>query len=345
MKQSADTRKAPSKIWLYLPFILFGLVWAAYTGYWFFVKSKLEDGVDNFISQQRDAGADIQFASKKLDGYPFRFALTVDELDFNNQAAGFLWRAEKFQINMQPWNFSHAIFRSSGRNELELADGQDFTALIGQKSALSLAWNETGISEAGLTLDSADIVTTAGDIGVDNLRGNIFNAGTGGPGKLVQIDWDGISLAEDMIAGTDAAILGTELQASRLRLAGQGFGIFGAADERKVEIGQLLFNWGPMKLGTKGTFDITDEGHPEGTLNIRLQDAETLGILLKENGLLNSENSLVFGPLSIASKDGGFFPLPLRNGHITMLGQELAPIPPIAPPLNQAVPPPQLPPE
>ena len=134
-----------------------------------------------------------------------------------------------------------------------------------------------------------------------------------------------------MIADTDAAFLGTEIQASRLRLEGQGFGIFGDTEERKVEIAQLLFNWGPLKLGSKGKFDINDDGYPDGTLQIRLDDAEALGTVLREKDLLNSETSLLYGPLSIASKEGGFFPLPLRNGYVTMLRQELAPVPQIAP--------------
>lgn len=326
--------KPPSKFWLYLPFVLFALVCAAYTAYWFFAKGKIDEGLNSFIAQQEAAGTEINYTSKRLHGFPFRFALTVEDLKFANEDAGFDWQAEKFQVNMQPWNFYHAIIRSSGRNEVALADGQNYTAQIGKKSALSLHWNNDGINEGGLTLDQADIVGAFGDIGIDNLRANIVNSGQGLPGKRISIDWDGISLAEEILAGTDAAFLGTELQASRLRLQGQGFGVFGEADARKVEIAQLLFNWGPVKLGSKGKFDIADAGHLDGTLNLRLDDADALGEILRDNNLLNSETALVYGPLSIASEDGGFFPLPLRNGFITMLGQELAPVPPIAPPLN-----------
>jgi len=244
--------KPPSKVWLYLPFILFGLICAAYTGYWFFVKGKLDQGVNDFIAQQREAGADLAFTSKRLHGYPFRFVLTVDGLRFANPDAGFDWKGEKLQINMQPWNFSHAILRSSGRNEVVLANGQDFTALIGKKSALSLHWDDTGLNQAGLTLDTADIVMTAGDVALKNFKVSLLGAGTGTPGKRILIDWDSITLAQSMIAGTDAEFLGTELQASRLRLQGRGFGLFGQGDERKLELAQLLLNWGPVKLGSKG---------------------------------------------------------------------------------------------
>ena len=116
-----------------------------------------------------------------------------------------------------------------------------------------------------------------------------------------------------MIADTDAEFLGTELQASRMRLQGQGFGLFGQGDERKLELAQLLLNWGPVKLGSKGTFDITNEGYLDGTLNLRLDEAETLGDLLRENGLYKPPLSLAHGFIAPASKDGNFYKLPIRN--------------------------------
>lgn len=326
--------KPPSKVWLYLPFIFFGLICAAYSVYWWYVKGKLEDGVTQFIAQQEAEGAEIEYASKRLHGFPFRFTLTVETPRFANPAQEFDWSGEKLQINMQPWNFYHAIIHSSGRNALKLAGNQDYTAIIGKKSALSLNWNDDGISQAGLTLDKADLIGAFGDVSAQNFKASLTNAGPGRPGKRILIDWDSLTLAEEMIAGTDAEFLGTQLQASRLRLEGQGFGVFGEADERTAELAQFLFNWGPLKLGSKGAFKINDQGYLDGTLFLRLDDADTLGEILRERDLLNSETSLVFGPLSIASKDGGFFPLPLRNGHITMLGQELAPIAPVAPPIG-----------
>ena len=323
--------KPRSKFWLYAPFVIFALLCAAYSGYWFFAKGKIDEGINQFVEQQRAAGGEISFSKKHLGGFPFRFALTVDDLKFVPPNAGIDWRAEKFQANMLPWNFNHVILRSSGRNALSAPDGQDYTALIGRKSALSLNWDQDGIQEGGLALDAVDIVTAYGDFALDNVKISLVDAGVDSPGKRILIDWDGITIAEELIAGTDAAILGTTLQPSRLRLEGQGFGIFGEAEERKFEIAQLLLNWGPAKLGTKGTFRINDTGFPDGTLHIRLDDAEELGTILRDNGLLTSETALFFGPLSLASKDGGFFPVPIRNGAVSYPGVAAQAFPQLAP--------------
>ena len=327
---ASPTGKKRSRLWLYLPFIIFGLIIAAYTGYWFFAKGKIETGINDFLAQQENAGAEVSYTSKRLHGYPFRFTLTVEDPHFANPENQIGWTGEKLQINMQPWNWFHYIIRSSGRNEIT-ANGQNFTTLLGPGSALSFGLNGT----AGLTLDMADIVTAQGDVSIQNLKFSLLEAGAKRPGKRILLDWDFIKLSDELLAllGEDGAFLGNEIQASRLRLEGQGFSVFGPADTRKAELAQLLFNWGPLKFGAKGKFDINNEGYPEGTLFIRLDQAETFEGVLRGTNIFEAV-SPIFGPLKIASKDNGFLPLPLRDGGITMLGQQIAPIVPVAPPLN-----------
>jgi len=322
--------KRRSRSWLYLPFIIFGLLIAAYTGYWFFAKGKIETGINDFLTQQKEAGAEVTYTSKRLHGYPFRFTLTVEDPHFANPENQIGWTGEKLQINMQPWNWFHYIIRSSGRNEIT-ANGENFTALLGPGSALSFGLDGT----AGFTLDTADIVTAQGDLNTQNLKFSLVEAGVNSPGKRILMDWDFIRLSDEILSllGEDGAFLGNEIQASRLRLEGQGFSVFGPADTRKAELAQLLLNWGPLKFGAKGKFNVNDKGYPEGTLFIRLDEAETLEGFLRETNVFEAVSPL-FGPLKIASKDNGFLPLPLRDGGITMLGQQIAPISPIAPPLN-----------
>lgn len=330
----APKGKAPSKVWLYLPFILFGLICAAYTGYWFVVKGKLAEGVNQFIAQQREDGVELTYTAKRLHGFPYRFTLTVDDLTFANPEAGFDWRGETLQINMQPWNFSQAIIRSSGRNELTLGNGQSVTALIGKKSALSLNWSDKGLEDIGLTLDTADIVLAAGDIALKNFKASLVNVQIGHPSKRLLVDWDGVTLAQSLIAGTDLEFLGTELQASRLRVEGQGFGLFGEAEDRKFEIAQLLLNWGPVKLGSKGKFDITDQGYPDGTLYLRLDESDALLKILKEDTQLGSEAIGFVGGIGLATKNSGFYVVPVRNGAITYPGLSAQVFPGIAPDLT-----------
>jgi len=227
--------KRRSRSWLYLPFIIFGLLIAAYTGYWFFAKGKIETGINDFLTQQKEAGAEVTYTSKRLHGYPFRFTLTVEDPHFANPENQIGWTGEKLQINMQPWNWFHYIIRSSGRNEIT-ANGENFTALLGPGSALSFGLDGT----AGFTLDTADIVTAQGDLNTQNLKFSLVEAGVNSPGKRILMDWDFIRLSDEILSllGEDGAFLGNEIQASRLRLEGQGFSVFGPADTRKAELAQ-----------------------------------------------------------------------------------------------------------
>lgn len=331
MTQTHPT-KPRSKLWLYGPFVLFGLLVAAYCAYWFYVRGELETGVETWIADQRAAGADISYSDKRLGGFPYRFALIVDDPSYTDPAGATDWQGERLEIFMQPWNFKHAIIRSAGRNELAQANGANLTALIGKKSALSLKWDENGLTDYGLTLDTLDLVTAQGDVGVQGLTANFMLASEASPLGRLSVDWDKVQLDPAFLQGTDLAFLGTELQTARLRLEGQGFGLFGDGPVRKLEIAQFLLNWGPMHLGAKGKFDIGAQGYPDGTLQVRLEDGTRFTRLLQDEGLLTSETALVFGPLVAASRDNGFFPIPLRNGQITMLGQSMGSVPRIAAP-------------
>ena len=258
----------------------------------------------------------------------------VDDLNYVIPNSGVDWRAEKLQINMLPWNFSHAILRSSGRNELMLPNGQDVTAIIGEKSALSLNWDSTNIQEAGLTLDQGDIITAQGDYEIENLKASLVEAGAGTPGKRILIDWDRIALADQLIAGTELQMLGNTLQPSRLRVHAQGFGIFGEAEDRKIEIAQILFNWGELKLGTKGNLKIGQDGFPDGSIQIRLDEADTLLQSMKENGNFSSQQIGAVNTIALATKNADFLTIPIRDGAVSYPGLSAQVFPQFAPEIS-----------
>ena len=325
--------KAPSRLSLYGPFIAFALVATAYSAYWFYVRGELETGIDDWITEQRAAGAEVEFASKRVGGFPYRFALDVEAPRFASADGSLDWRGEDLQIVMQPWNFSHAIIRSPGRNEIAQANGADMTAILSRKAAASLKWDEEGLTDFGLSLPEESLVFANGDVALDGLTANLIEVPEAEFGSRLSVDWQVIRLDPAMLDGTQYAFLGTELQASRLRLEGQGFGIFGPAPSRNTEIAQLLFNWGPLQLGAKGKFDIDAAGYPNGNLMLRLENGDALEEALREAGLMSGVLGGSVNYILSGSRNDGFQIIPLRNGSVTILGQALAPVPQIAPPI------------
>lgn len=323
--------KAPSRLSLYGPFIAVGLLFAAYSAYWFYVRGQLETGINDWITEQRAAGAEVEYASKRVGGFPYRFALHVDAPRYASADSSMDWRGEELQIIMQPWNFSHAIFRSPGRNEIARSGGTDMTAILSSKAAASLQWDDDGLTDFGLELPDANLVLAEGSVAIDGLVANLAPVPETDFGSRLAIDWQAIRLDPALLENSNLAALGTELQASRLRLEGKGFGIFGPAPSRDTEIAQLLFNWGPLKLGAKGKFDIDAAGYPNGNLMLRLEDGEALKEALREAGLMSGEMAILMEVIIGGSRDDGFVPIPLRNGSVTYFGQALAPVPQIAP--------------
>ncbi|MEO1406675.1 MAG: DUF2125 domain-containing protein, partial [Pseudomonadota bacterium] len=159
---TTDTSKRPSRFWLYLPFFFFALLITAYSAYWFWMRGELGKGVDAWIADQRAAGNVVEYADKKLTGFPYRFALTVDEPRFADRSNGVDWTGQELQLIMQPWNFYHVIGRSPGRNSFDLRGEEPITAILGSKSVASLSWTDTSVERFAVALDTADIVLTDG---------------------------------------------------------------------------------------------------------------------------------------------------------------------------------------
>jgi len=326
------SRAGPSRGWLYGPISLFIVLVAAYSAYWFIARGEIETGVDRWIDEQRALGVEIDYASKGVSGFPYRFALDVERPSYRDQRAGVDWQGEKLQLVMQPWNYRHAIARAPGRNEVDVS-GIAGTALIDEKSAISFRWNADGITDVGLTLNAAELITGGSDISLNGVRTHY--ALTGNDARL-SADWTGISLSPDLLAGQPIAFLGSTLRPGQLRVQFNGLAgsdPSGLDQERGIDLAQLRLDWGPLKLGAKGEFDITPAGHLNGPLKVRLDDVEALSTAIRDARLGRPEIALIVQGVGAASKDGQFFSVPIKEGALTFFGQRLTQFPAVAPPL------------
>ena len=327
------SQKPPSRVWLYAPISLFVVMIAAYTAYWFIARGEIEAGLDDWIETQRQLGVDISYTEKEVRGFPYRFTLNVDRPAYHDANSGLTWRGEALEVVMQPWNYRHAIAKAPGRNEIDVS-GTSATAVIDKKSAASFRWDNEGLTDLGLTLNLAEIISQGADVSLSG-----FNANYQVDADYVRLglDWSGISLSPDLLAGQDFEFLGPDLQDGRLRVQLEGFGherLDGKYAERGVELAQVKLNWGPLKLGAKGKFDVTPNGLLDGPIQIRLDDAKSLSAAIGEARLGQPQIGLIVAAIGNASQDGQFLSLPIENGALTMLGVSVAPVPPIAPRLD-----------
>ncbi|MEL6568746.1 MAG: DUF2125 domain-containing protein [Pseudomonadota bacterium] len=336
----SSPRRKSSGAWIWVPFTITLLLAALYTAYWYVARGILEDGIDEWIDDQRAQGLVVEYSGKELGGYPFRFALTVDDPVYG-QPTGPKWQGQQLQLVMQPWDWYHVIIRAPGRNGFSLSnqENEDASLLLGPRSAGSLRWDNTGqIRQLSIALDEAGLAVEGDPVGeLDAFEFHIRPA-PGVPDMLqLETHWQRIELAET--PPDDLALLGRTLGPSILRaeLDG-GVSAFSETGDlaRAIELAlsrggellvpQLMLDWGPASLGARG--DLSRQGGElRGNAGVRIDRADELRAALATQGLLTDEARLAIDGLEAASTDGGFFPATLRGDGIYFLGQKQVDLP------------------
>ena len=330
--------RQPSRRWLYIPFILFALLIIAYSAYWFWMRGQLEQGIDQWIDEQRTAGLEINYDAKRIDGFPYRFALKVDAPHIRQPATGLDWKGEELQLIMQPWNFQHLMGRSPGRNELALPGGEPVTAILGRKSIASLSWTSEQVRRFAVALDTADIVTAGGDVSLKDFSLNAAPTPDDPASVRLAVDWGGVDLP---VAPPAAEWLGPSLSTGTVRVE-LGQIMRTVAGERltsgpDIDLAQLIVNWGPLKLGAKGDVSLIDFGcRLDGIINVRLEDTAALAAALERAGQLTDEIEAGINAVGGVSQNGGFAPITIDAGQVTFLGQAVAELPTLCPVSTEA---------
>ncbi|MEL6257548.1 MAG: DUF2125 domain-containing protein [Pseudomonadota bacterium] len=329
--------------WRIVPFMLVGILFAAYSAYWFWLRGELDAGVDAWIAEQEAAGGEIAYASKTLDGYPFRFVLNV-EAPVIRQPNGGAWSGEALQVVADPfdllWRFARGgggkvIARAPGENRLNLDwpfdETDDFIATLDERSALSLAWDATSMRNIGTTINSLAVVEaeTGDAFAVSDFKLSFGPAADGNAARL-SVVWDSIELPEaQLFDGMD--ILGVELNGLAAIevsdfFSSDGLGSWARAGGA-VKVPQIVFNWGPLKAGVKADLRLNDQQQVDGTISGRLEDVAELKAALAASGRMDDETARTLDMIALASKDGAFATLSIVNGKGTFLGQTVFELP------------------
>ena len=325
-----------SRFWLFFPFVLLLIVIAAYSAYWAYARSLLDQGIDDWIAAEREAGRTVDYSSKSLGGYPFRFALTVNDPVYADPL-GPRWSGEQLQLVMQPWNWNHIIARSPGRNTLTppAGTGEELRLLVGPKSAASLSWTAEGMRRVSVFVDKASL--DAGDEAVGELDQFELHLrpAPGFPDMLqMETHFQAVRLAE---LPDDVSVLGAEIGPSILRVEVDK-GMTAIAMETpadvfvqtvldlggEIRVPQIMIDWGPADLGAKGELQQTSAGEIRGQVGLRIEQAEQLRTALDEAGRLDDETRQAIDALEAASANGGFLILTIREDGLYFLGNRIA---------------------
>lgn len=332
---ATKTSRKPNRFWLFAPFVLLVIVIAAWTVYWFIARSLINQGIDDWIAAERERGADIEYASRTMGGYPFRFELDLSDPVYAGPGEP-RWEGERLRLVMQAWNWQHVIGFSPGRNVV--SDGYAMRQVIDldSKSAFSLSWDDESVRRIGLQLDDAALLIEGEEYAVRQGSLNLAPRPGAADDLMIAIEWQEVRLPT---APADAPYLGDTIGPSRLIGEVRGFFpawanaggdpdfMYGAlVDEGgAVELAQLLLDWGPLDFGAKGELDFSNSVN--GNISLRIENADALKDAMQASGHWSEQEETAVTALATASADGKFLTFSIRNGEVWFGPLKLATLP------------------
>ena len=75
----AETERRPSRNWLLIPLVITAVALVAWCAYWFVARDRLLAAVDQAVAAQDAQGRRIEWASRSVQGFPFRLKLVLNQ--------------------------------------------------------------------------------------------------------------------------------------------------------------------------------------------------------------------------------------------------------------------------
>ena len=277
--------------------IIAGLT-ALYCGYWALASRAIRDEAGAMLVAMRAEGtADV--ATVDVGGFPARFDVTLGAPQFASRDGTFRWSAPELRLSAPSYRPQHVIALLP--TEQRLLIGRETVAVGSETFSASAVF---GLS-ARAPLDHAQTVGKAvvlsSDAGwrlaADEVRAAI-RRGEGEAEQRIGVELLGLALsglpAEVVTAGGALPARGERFHLDAtlgLDRPLDRFAVAGGLRIRSAEITALALDWGPAGLSAKGAVALSDEGVPEGRLDLSLRNWRavlTLGVAL---GLVRPETA------------------------------------------------------
>ena len=228
MSQSSRT----SRLGLYIPFALAGLVIVLHAAYWFFVSGQIRAGAESWIEEQREAGYTIVHEGLGVGGYPFRFTVRLDQpgIEAPLQDGGWSVDLERLAGSAQFYNLNHWVLTPVGPAIVEVPDTSEPLRLRLETEAARLSIRSSGgaTTRLGASLTALDIVSESGP------RPSVQ--------RIDQLDVSGLVTDEDVLF---AALMGEGIVLAEGELDPEISGTFGETIDR-VQLNASMSAFGAL---------------------------------------------------------------------------------------------------
>lgn len=107
MSDVAPRRSLP-KAWLLIPLVLAALAVAAWCAYWFVARDRLLAAMDAQVAAQRADGREIEWAARRVEGFPYRFKVVLNQARVESPS-GWALRAPRLEAQANAYRLTQWV--------------------------------------------------------------------------------------------------------------------------------------------------------------------------------------------------------------------------------------------
>lgn len=297
---------------------------------WRMAASEMRQTVDDWVTDQRSAGMDVEHGKIEIRGYPFFLRARVTDVMIGDSDV-WQWRAEILDIDLTPTALDRLTFRPQGAQSFKAVDVGAWRFNV-EDAAIQLANDEVRgwTFEAEVTAGNFTRDTHNQAITVDALTFALApNAD-----KPDQLD-AAIVLKDLLVAVNDEEIDASFFEAAVSLTASHALSV-GNADFWQqaggaLELTRVLANLEGAEGEFSGRVTIDGNGYPTGLINASIKNPSGLARALNKAGALPTQRAQIAeAGLAMASfAQGGKIaaPIVLQDGRASIAGVMLGELP------------------
>ena len=339
--------------WLYGILAALLLAIAGYTAFWFHLKGRLEQGLNDWAAEQRLKGWQVYHAPPRFSGYPYRIMVELKEVALAEPAHPQAWalRLASVRAVTHPWTLRHIMLQLEGATELAWTLNGNRANLTGtaEQQRASLVLDSSGRMQRFSYEALKPVLTLETPRLAEPLTGRAAklelhsrdNRGTPDAPTVADL---AITAEQLTATGVDA---GPPFGATIARLQ-LDLGATGPIDARTVavwrdaggtiELRRLAVRWGPLDASTSGTLALDKQMRPLGALTAEAKGWEAVVDGLTERRMIARGQArtlkIALGLLAQPAPDGGKLlkaPITAQDGKLFLGPVMLGDLPPLLP--------------
>jgi hypothetical protein len=337
-----------------LPKALVGIAIVACMGWslwWYAGAQAHRAGFQAWLAQQRDRGWQADAAEVEVTGFPTEFRLTVRDLALADPANGWAWDAPALTAVSKSWAPTR-IAVTWPPEQLLAVPGERavirsaaMRTLLDVRPGTALELREASSDIAGLAVEA----NTGWSAAADNASVRVAERAEdlAPPNSYdVRIVAENVRLPEELIRQIDPTGW-LKPTIDRLTVIGHA-ALADPIDLKTLEEGRIAlraaslrevgFEWGEMKLLVSGSFEVDDQGFPEGSIALEAREWRQMLRFAVSSGAIDAgtaetiTSAIEFVTALTGSGDRLSAPLNLSGGKLRIGPFAVADAPRLAPP-------------